>query len=148
MLGWLDGLKVNRGNVGDMIFKEALVLTNTLERVSNANWKNGNNMDKGILVTRMGIFGKSRGSMHRATVITSLLKERGSGHITGGWFVIHLGQLEKITWLIRFLLSTEFTPKEERLGQIQRNLSMKMKMFKQKEWEQQQPWWPLPAQRR
>lgn len=112
MLGWLDGLRVNRENVDDMIFKEARVLVNKLERVNDANWKNGSHTDKGFLVTRMGIFGKSRGSMHRAMVITSLLKERGSGHITRGWFAIHLWQMEKSQGIYISLCPQNFPPKK------------------------------------
>lgn len=88
------------------------MIFNTLERVSDANWKNGNHTDKGILVTRMGIWGKSRGRMHRAMVITSLLKERGSGHITGGWFTIHLWQLEKSHGIHVSFCPQNFPPKK------------------------------------
>lgn len=50
-----------------------------------------NDTEKGILPTRMGILGKSTGNTHRAILITSLVKEKDNGKITGRLsFSIHV----------------------------------------------------------
>lgn len=84
----------------------------------STNWKGSMMLTERMGATRTegfwlpGIFGKSRGNMHRAMVITSLLKERGSGHITGGWFAIHLWQMEKSQGIYISLCPQNFLPKK------------------------------------